>query len=123
MLVSFRVGKRRLSVPYAARLGDAAVDWERRLCVIMRPMPDASLLPTSAFVGLEGVAHLCTGGEAPWLRSHDDACRRFGELKSGGMAGRDAIFEVYARAKRRVAALLGIGVDGPDGQDGAARVA
>jgi selenocysteine lyase/cysteine desulfurase len=59
------------------------------------------------------VAHLCTGGEAPWLRSHDAACQRFGELKSGGMAGRDAIFEVYARAKQRVAALLGLGSKGP----------
>jgi selenocysteine lyase/cysteine desulfurase len=74
-------------------------------------VPALPLLPRSRFVGLEDVAHLCTGGEAPWLRSHDDACRRFGELKSGGMAGRDAIFRVYARAKRRVATRLGISPD------------
>lgn len=67
-----------------------------------------SLIPKSEFVGLEGVAHLCTGGEAPWLRSHDAACRRFGELKSGGMAGREEIFRVYAGAKARVAARLGV---------------
>ena len=67
-----------------------------------------SLIPKHEFVGLEGVAHLCTGGEAPWLRSHDEACRRFGALKSGGMAGRDQVFAVYARAKARVARLLGI---------------
>jgi selenocysteine lyase/cysteine desulfurase len=72
---------------------------------------NAPLLPKSLFVGLEDVAHLCTGGEAPWLKSHDDACRRFGELKGAGMAGRDAIFEVYARAKQRVASLLGITPD------------
>src|SRR5436190_15250353 len=66
------------------------------------------LLPKTEFAGLEDVAHLCTGGEAPWLRSHDDACRAFGRLKSGGMAGREAIFDVYARAKQRVAALMGI---------------
>ena len=54
------------------------------------------------------MTHLCTGGEAPWLRSHDGACRRFGELKSGGMAGRDAIFGVYQRAKEQVASRLGI---------------
>jgi selenocysteine lyase/cysteine desulfurase len=72
--------------------------------------PVAPLLPRSEFVGLEAedVTHLCTGGEAPWLRSHDGACRRFGELKSGGMAGRDAIFGVYQRAKERVATRLGI---------------
>jgi len=40
-------------------------------------------LAKSEFVGLDGVAHLCTGGEAPWLRSHDAACR-FGALKSAG---------------------------------------
>ncbi len=67
-----------------------------------------SLIPRSEFVGLEGVTHLCTGGEAPWLRSHDAACRRFGALKSGGMAGREEMFAVYARAKERVARLLGV---------------
>jgi hypothetical protein len=46
-----------------------------------------ALIDKSEFVGLDGVAHLCTGGEAPWLRSHDAACARFGALKSGGMAG------------------------------------
>ncbi|HEV8638742.1 MAG TPA: aminotransferase class V-fold PLP-dependent enzyme [Chloroflexota bacterium] len=69
----------------------------------MRP-----LLEKSRFVGLEDVAHLCAGGEAPWLRSHDEACRRFGELKSGGMAGRDEMFRVYARAKERIAGMLGL---------------
>ena len=67
------------------------------------------MLAKSAFVGLENVAHLCTGGEAPWLRSHDEACRRFGELKSGGMAGRDEMFRVYSRAKAGVAGMLGVG--------------
>ena len=74
-------------------------------------MAAGPLLPKSRFVGLEQVAHLCTGGEAPWLHSHDDACRRFGQLKSAGMAGRDAIFDVYTRAKQQVAALLGISAD------------
>ena len=59
------------------------------------------LLAPEQFVGLEGVAHLCTGGEAPWLRSHDAACRRFGALKSGGMAGRDEMFRTYGAGARR----------------------
>ena len=70
-----------------------------------------SLVPKSEFVGLEGITHLCAGGEAPWLRSHDDACRRFGAFKSGGMAGREAIFRVYADAKAKVAARLGVTPD------------
>ena len=67
-----------------------------------------SLIPKSEFVGLEGVSHLCTGGEAPWLRSHDAACASFGRLKSAGMAGREEIFRVYERAKGRVSRRLGV---------------
>lgn len=66
------------------------------------------LIPKSEFVGLDGVAHLCTGGEAPWLHSHQRALERFGRHKSGGMAGRDELFAVYASAKTRAARLLGI---------------
>ena len=70
--------------------------------------PSVALIDKQEFVGLDGIAHLATGGEAPWLRSHDDACRRFGRLKSAGMAGRDEMFAVYRRAKTRVARLLGV---------------
>ena len=66
------------------------------------------LIPKSDFVGLERVAHLCAGGEAPWLRSHDQASARMGALKSAGMAGRDELFVVYHRAKARVARMLGV---------------
>lgn len=66
------------------------------------------LIPKSDFVGLESVAHLCSGGEAPWLRSHDQASARMGALKSAGMAGRDDLFVVYHRAKTRVARMLGV---------------
>lgn len=67
-----------------------------------------SLIPKQDFVGLEEIAHLCTGGEAPWLRSHDQASARMGALKSAGMAGRDQLFAVYERAKARVARMLGV---------------
>src|SRR5262247_3276913 len=67
-----------------------------------------SLLAKSEFVGLEQVTHLATGGEAPWLRSHDQATARMGALKSGGMAGREQLFAVYERAKSRVAHMLGV---------------
>ena len=53
-----------------------------------------ALIDKSEFVGLDGVAHLCTGGEAPWLRSHTAACERFGALKSAGMAGREEMFAI-----------------------------
>jgi selenocysteine lyase/cysteine desulfurase len=67
-----------------------------------------ALIDKSEFVGLEGVAHLCTGGEAPWLRSHTAACERFGALKSGGMAGREALLALAERTRGRAARLLGV---------------
>ncbi|HUM16117.1 MAG TPA: aminotransferase class V-fold PLP-dependent enzyme [Candidatus Nitrosotalea sp.] len=67
-----------------------------------------ALIDKSEFVGLDGVAHLCTGGEAPWLRSHDAACQRFGALKSAGMAGREEMFVTAERARGRAARLLGV---------------
>jgi len=54
------------------------------------------------------VAHLCTGGEAPWLRAHTAACERFGALKSAGMAGREEMFAIGERARARAARLLGV---------------
>ena len=70
-----------------------------------------ALIDKSEFVGLDGVAHLCTGGEAPWLRSHGGACERFGVLKSAGMAGREEMFAIGERARARVARLLGVARD------------
>ena len=67
-----------------------------------------ALIDKREFVGLEGVAHLCTGGEAPWLRSHTAACERFGALKSGGMAGREEMFAIGERARARAARVLGV---------------
>jgi selenocysteine lyase/cysteine desulfurase len=67
-----------------------------------------SLVAKSEFVGLEGVAHLCTGGEGPWLRSHTAACERFGALKSGGMAGREEMFSIASRTRAAAARLFGV---------------
>ena len=67
-----------------------------------------ALIDKSEFVGLDGVAHLCTGGEAPWLRAHTAACERFGALKSAGMAGRGEMFAFGERARARAARLLGV---------------
>ena len=54
------------------------------------------LLSPDAFAGLQGVTHLCTGGEAPWLRSFDDVYAGYVRLKSAGHAGRE---EVCARVE------------------------
>jgi len=67
----------------------------------------AGLLPKEAFVGIEHVAHLGAGGEAPVLRSHLQAATRFLLDKGAGMPGRDRFFTVTARARASVARLLG----------------
>jgi cysteine desulfurase / selenocysteine lyase len=64
------------------------------------------LVDPQEFVGIEGVAHLCAGGEAPFLRSHLDALERFARDKSEGMAGRERLFATYASAKRRLSELV-----------------
>lgn len=57
------------------------------------------LIPSDEFVGLDNVAHLCAGGEAPFLKSHLTALERFAADKSGGMPGRDRMFETYQAHK------------------------
>jgi len=54
------------------------------------------LLAPEAFTGLEDITHLCTGGEAPWLKAHDGVYAEFARLKSGGYAGRG---EIYRRGE------------------------
>ena len=55
------------------------------------------LISPNQFVGLEGVTHLCTGGEAPWLKAQEAVYAEFARLKSGGHDGRE---EIYARGER-----------------------
>ena len=54
------------------------------------------LLSPDAFEGLEGTTHLCTGGEAPWLKANDEVYAEFARLKSAGDEGRR---EIYARGE------------------------
>src|SRR5688572_29967763 len=66
------------------------------------------IIPSNEFLGLEATAHLCCGGEAPFMRRHLEACQRFAVDKSDGMAGRERFFAVYDRAKRLLGERLGV---------------
>ncbi|MEE2657093.1 MAG: aminotransferase class V-fold PLP-dependent enzyme [Candidatus Latescibacterota bacterium] len=66
------------------------------------------LLCPNAFTGLEEVTHLCTGGEAPWLREFDAVYAQFAELKSTGDRGREEIFAVGEQCRRQVGLLWGV---------------
>ena len=67
-----------------------------------------SLIPAEDFVGLDGVTHLCTGGEAPWLKTQADTYANFARLKSGGDRGRREIYALGERCRRRVGMLWGV---------------
>jgi cysteine desulfurase/selenocysteine lyase len=63
------------------------------------------LIPSDEFVGLDGVTHLCTGGEAPWLKSQEEVYLKFARLKSAGYAGRNEIYEIGEVCRNRMGEL------------------
>ena len=63
------------------------------------------LIPSEEFVGLDDVTHLCTGGEAPWLKSQEEVYTRFSRLKSAGYAGRNEIYDIGEICRDRMGSL------------------
>ena len=63
------------------------------------------LLAPDLFVGIDGVAHLCTGGEGPWLKAQEQVYDEFASLKSEGHAGRGRIYDRGERCRERVGTL------------------
>lgn len=68
----------------------------------------AGLIAKSEFIGIEQVAHLAVGGEAPVLTSHLGAASRFLIDKGTGMPGRERMFAVVARARARLGEMMGV---------------
>lgn len=66
------------------------------------------LISPSEFIGLEGLTHLCAGGETPMLKTHMDAVRQFFEDKVLGEESRDRQEVVSRRCKKKVAQLFGV---------------
>lgn len=63
------------------------------------------LISPDQFVGLEGVTHLCTGGEAPWLKAQEAVYAEFARLKSAGYDGREVIYERGEHCRTRMGEL------------------
>ena len=62
--------------------------------------PDADVKPLvhpDEFVDLDEIIHLCTGGEAPWLKIQEKVFAEFAQLKSAGYDGRS---KIYARGEQ-----------------------
>lgn len=64
------------------------------------------LIPKTAFIGIDHVAHLATGGEAPVLRANLEAATRFLLDKGDGMPGRERFFATAARTRAALARRL-----------------
>ena len=60
------------------------------------------------FIGIDGVAHLCTGGEGPWFRSQEQVYRQFAKWKSEGHDGRDEIYRVGDACRVKMGELWGV---------------
>ncbi|MYF90667.1 MAG: hypothetical protein F4184_00560, partial [Gemmatimonadetes bacterium] len=71
-------------------------------------MASKSLIPPADFVGLDAVTHLCTGGEAPWLKGQSEVYAEFAQYKSSGDRGRRAIYARGERCRQRMGQLWGV---------------
>ena len=69
------------------------------------------LISPDAFVGLEGVTHLCTGGESPWMKSHQAVYADFARLKSLGYEGRGEVADRTEACRKKVARLWNVAAE------------
>ena len=72
---------------------------------------DQPLFDRGAFRIQEGVAHVCAGGEPPFLFAHDAALTQYAIDKSSGMPGRTAMEAQVNRAQTRIATSWGAAPD------------
>ena len=64
------------------------------------------LIPKTSFVGLDGLTHLCAGGETPMLKSHHQAIDQFFADKVLGETSRERLEATYRACKEKAARLL-----------------
>jgi len=69
------------------------------------------LIPKADFIGIEQVAHLAAGGEAPVLASHLGAAGRFLFDKGVGMPGRERMYDVVGNVRAGLGRLLGVAAE------------
>ncbi len=69
------------------------------------------LLSPDAFVGLDNTTHLCTGGEAPWLKDFAPLYDDFAHLKSGGYEGRQVVYEKGEACRQKMGRLWDVAAD------------
>jgi selenocysteine lyase/cysteine desulfurase len=73
--------------------------------------PIHPLFDPAAFRIGPGIAHLCAGGETPFLRRHDQALCRYAIDKSNGEAGRHAQAAEVDRTRALAASMWGVAIE------------
>ena len=63
------------------------------------------LLSPSNFVGIENIAHLCTGREAPWLSVQASVYKKFARRKSAEYVGRQKIYAEEKSCRNKMGQL------------------
>lgn len=74
-------------------------------------MPSALPVPKSDFIGLEGIAHLATGGEPPLLKAHQSAFEAFAADKAGGSDGYDAHWAKVDTVRAKLSRFVSLSPD------------
>lgn len=70
-----------------------------------------ALIPKSEFVGLDGYANLCAGGESPMLKSHQRAIEQFMHDKSRGEHARYLEADKVDQAAQKCARLFSVNAE------------
>ena len=66
------------------------------------------LLSPSKFVGIDGVTHLCSGGESPWLKCQAEVYELFARNKSLSYQGRDILLDHVERCRQKMGRLWSV---------------
>ena len=63
------------------------------------------LVSPSKFVGIDGVTHLCSGGESPWLKCQEEVYELFAHNKSLSYQGRDTLLGHVESCRQKMGQL------------------
>ena len=66
------------------------------------------LLSPSKFVGIDGLTHLCSGGESPWLKCQEEVYQSFARNKSLSYQGRDLLLSHVESCRQKMGQLWNV---------------
>ena len=66
------------------------------------------ILSPSNFVGIDGITHLCSGGESPWLKCQEEVYELFARNKSLSYQGRDTLLDHVDSCRQKMGQLWNV---------------